>query len=359
MEILWILLVPVIWLIVAKIWLRTTFNWVEFGTSIGIITVLVVITIAGSKCGATSDTEIWNGQITKKVVDDDYFQTSYDCNCTTYSCGSKDSPRTCEKCDTCYKDHYTRSCDVYSTVGKWTLAYIDSEWRARRNAFGPPANYTACKVGDPASIEKSYTNYVQAVPQSLFHDSSKVAEQFAGQIPAYPKVHSFYKINRVLQAGVSYQQAGNLNTMLSEALIKLGASKQVNIVVVLTNINDPTYRYAIENAWLGGGKNDVIILVGLDCDKITWSDTITWALNSGNELFNVKMRDGVTDLGTLDPATFVPFVASTIESTYDRPQMKDYEYLEDEIDVPTWAIILALVFAFGGSIGLTFLFHHH
>lgn len=359
MEAFGILLVPFIWFIFAKIWLRTTFNWTEFAISIGVVTLLVTAVVAGSKWGATQDTEIWNGKVTKKEMVDDYYQTSYSCNCTT-TCSGSGSSRSCsESCDTCYTDHYTRSYDGYSTVGNWTFDSIDTEWRMRRDSFGPPASYTNCKVGEPAAREHSYTNYVQAVPQSLFHDDSTVAQDFAGKIPSYPRVHSFYKINRVLQVGVSNTHAREINSRLNQALITLGRSKQANIVVILTDIKDPTYRFAVENAWLGGEKNDVIVIIGLDGDNIVWSDTITWALNDGNELFNVTMRDGVKNLGTMDPDTFVPFVTSTISKLYDRPEMKDYEYLEDEIEPPTWALITAIILAFGGSAGLTFLFHHH
>jgi len=39
--------------------------------------------------------------------------------------------------------------------------------------------------------------------------------------------------------------------------------------------------------------------------------------------------------------------------------MKDYEYLKDDIQPPTWVIILAIIIAFGMSIGLTFYFHRN
>ena len=86
---------------------------------------------------------------------------------------------------------------------------------------------------------------------------------------------------------------------------------------------------------------------------------MTWALNAGNELFHVKLRDGVKGLGTLDPDKFVAVVTEKIEAHYDRPQMKDFEYLKDAIDPPTWVIILAILIAIGGSLGLTWVFHHH
>jgi len=86
---------------------------------------------------------------------------------------------------------------------------------------------------------------------------------------------------------------------------------------------------------------------------------MTWALNSGNELFHVTMRDGILAQKTLDADIFVPFVSQTVSKLYDRPHMKDYEYLADEIDPPNWILWLAAFFAFGGSAGLTFYFHRN
>ena len=86
---------------------------------------------------------------------------------------------------------------------------------------------------------------------------------------------------------------------------------------------------------------------------------MTWALNTGNELFHVTLRDKLLELGNVNRPEFVPAITDTIASTYDRPEMADYEYLADEIEVPTWVLWLAAFFAFGGSAGLTFFFHRH
>jgi hypothetical protein len=193
----------------------------------------------------------------------------------------------------------------------------------------------------------------------LFNNKD-ASDLYAGKIPNYPRVHSFYKINRVLNvdAKVPGELIKTINGQLNEELKALGASKQVNIVVILTEIDDPSYRYAVENAWLGGEKNDVVIFVGLDGTTITWADVMTWALNKGNELFHVKMRDGIKELGTLSAGEFTSTVTSLIAKHYDRPQMKDFEYLEEAIDPPTWVIFLSIFLAIGGSISLSVLFHY-
>ena len=41
---------------------------------------------------------------------------------------------------------------------------------------------------------------------------------------------------------------------------------------------------------------------------------------------------------------------------YNRPEMADFEYLKDEIQPPTWVIILVAFFAIGGSMIATWLF---
>ena len=351
-----LLLFPLAWPFIAKrIW-HDSINWTEMTIQIVGVCVLTAVTWQLGVYGQTQDTEIWNGQITKKEVNDGHYTTTYQCNCRTTSCGKDCSTTTC---DTCYEDHYTRSYDGLSTAGNFTFDSIDTTSRMRRNAFGPPQSYTNCVIGEPASREHSYTNYVQAVPESLFHDDSAI-NTYADKVPAYPRVHNHYKLNRVIQVGVNYAYSGNLNDKLNNALKTLGPAKQANIIVILTEIDDQSYRYAVERTWLGGEKNDIVVFIGLDGTTITWTDVMTWALNEGNELFHVTLRDELQAMKTIDDVqVFSDTVVKNVKGLYDRPEMKDFEYLKDAIDPPTWVIILAIIFAIGGSVGLTFVFHRY
>lgn len=358
MQVLWILLVPFIWFFIAKYWLRHTFTWPELGLSMLIITVGVSVMWFTGKYGKTHDVEVWNGQIMSKARHHDTWIESYSCNCSTRCSGGKTSSCT-TTCQTCHRTHYTVNWSAVSTVGSINFQHLDS-LSSGVYATPDPAVYTGCKVGEPASMEHSYVNYVKAVPESLFNNKSEtVAQQYIGRIPTYPPVHSFYRFNRVINVGASVPSSvvTDLNNFISNELRALGPAKQVNIIVVLTSIKDPSYRYAIENAWLGGKKNDVVVFVGLDQMNIVWADVMTWALNTGNEMFHVKLRDDILELKTLDPTTFVPVLVTDVTKLYDRPHMKDFQYLEDQIEPPTWVIVLVWLFAIGGSIGLTVYFH--
>lgn len=357
-----LLLFPLAWPFLAKRIFHSTINWTEMLIQIGAITLLTFGVWSAGKYGQTVDTEVWNGYVISKDRNHGHYVEPYDCHCTTKtSCSGYGKKKSCTSrrvCQTCYRDHYTVTWTADTTVGNVQFDHLDRTSRSVYSAPDPTL-YKQCIVGEPASREHTYTNYIQAVPNSLFHDASASVSPYQDKVPAYPKVYNFYRINRVVGDMSNHPMAAQINQNLNNALKTLGKEKQVNIVVILTDIDDPSYRYVVEHAWLGGEKNDAIVIVGLDGNKITWSDTITWALNKGNELFNVKMRDGVTKLGTLDPTTFSSFVVSTIKSTYDRPEMAQFAYLEDEIDPPSWVIVLAVIIAIGGSIGLTFVFHHY
>ena len=360
METLYLLLAfPLIWPFVAKrIW-QTELNWQEVGLNVVIVALVVTGVFFAGRYGKTIDTEIWNGYVISKKREEGSYVRTYSCNCYT-TCSGTGSNRSCtESCQTCFEDRYTVDWFTTTTLGKITFQSFDRSSRSVYNEPDPPA-YTRCKKGEPVAQERNYTNYVKAVPESLFHDNSKIAKRFAGMIPKYPTVYSFYHINRVINVGtkVSPETITKLNDGLGNMLKELGATKQANIIMILTKSKDPTYRYAIENAWLGGKKNDIVLMMGVDnSNHIVWADVMTWALNAGNELFHVTMRDGLQDIGVVDPAKLLPFINKTVLKLYDRPQMKDYKYLEDEIDPPFWVIMLAFILGVVGSLGLTFYFH--
>lgn len=353
-----LLLFPLAWPFIAKrIW-HYSINWTEMTIQIFVVSILTVGVWQLGVYGQTVDTEIWNGYVTSKDRDHGHYIRSYSCNCVQ-SCSGSGSSRSCTQiCQTCYEDHYTVKWTANTTVGNITFKSLDRTSRSVYNTPNP-RSYEKCVVGEPVAQERNYENLVQAVPDSLFNTTSG-DKTYKKKVPSYPKVYDFYRINRVLLVDANYPQAIVLNNALNNELKHLGKSKQVNLVVVITEIDDPSYRYAVEREWLGGEKNDVVLFFGVDGTKITWVDVMTWALNKGNELFHVTMRDGLKNIGDISKVDqLTPFISKTISELYDRPQMKDFENLRSAIDPPTWVIIIAIIVAIGGSLGLTWTFHRY
>jgi len=308
---------------------------------------IVGLAFAISHGSATSDTEIWNGQITAKERKHGEYTRSYECNCTE-TCSGTGSTRSCTKtCMTCYEDHYTVHWYAHSTLGTFTIDSLD---RTSRSVYQTPdpQRYTIIRQGEPCSKTNTYTNYVQAVPETLFKPSGETLRQrFAKLIPAYPdQVYDYYRINRFLTPGYSTPDAKLWNDSLSELLKERGPRKQVNTVVVIAKTADPNYVHALRDAWEGANKNDVVLVIGsAEWPTIDFVEVISW---TKKELFKIQLRDEVLALGTIQRQPILDVLAKQIDTTFERRRMREFEYLQAEIDPPSWLlVILALLMAVG------------
>ncbi len=311
----------------------------------------------------THDTEILNGQVTGKTREHGHYLRPYECNCRTETtCSGSGTSRTCSStrvCQTCYEDRYTVNWDCQSTIGSFDIEHLD---RSSRSVYNEPdpKRYTLISNGDPVARTNGYTNYIKAVPDSLFRPAQEsLRTRFASQIPTYPdNVYDIYRINRVVGAGISVPNADQWNAALSEMLKGLGPSYQVNAVLVFAKTNDKDYFHALQDAWINGKKNDVVLVMGVDSlsQAPLWVDVM--ALTKGS-LFQVKLIDRIQGLSSLTPETVVPALAETIRSDFKRRPMADFKYLEAEIDPPGWLMALTVVLIVGSYGGFWYYAIYH
>jgi hypothetical protein len=303
------------------------------------------------KGAKTHDTEIWNGEVTSKARTHGEYTESYQCNCRTVTSGSGKNQTTSTVCDTCYREHYTVSWDCSSNIGGF---HIDgADWLNQAVYLLPdPGRYTVIQKGDPVSKNHWYTNYIKAVPETLFRPASdSLKQQFAGQIPAYPiSIYDLYHVDRVIPVGVNMPNVHEWNVKLSEALKTLGPAKQANAVIVVTKSVDPNYFYALQDAWLNGKKNDIIIVIGAPefPGKAAWVNIMAL---TDQDIFKIKLRDDILALDSLTADSVIGALTKNTNETFKRKRMRDFAYLDAEIDPPMWLMVLAegLVFAgFGG-----------
>ena len=354
-----IILVPVLVALVARWKFDATITWKETAAQIvGVTLILSGVWLAGSYA-QTHDTEIWNGEVTNKTRHHDDYVRSYSCRCRQSCSGSGDSRSCHEVCDTCYEDHYTVEWYLDTTIGKVRLKYRDSTSR-RVYSEPDPQDYVDAYIGEPCSTTYAYTNYIKAVPDSLFNMEAAEYAQFDNLIPHYPEVYGKYHVDHVITMGMgSNVEIQDWNNYLAGKLKTLGPSSQANVIIILVNTADQTYRHALETAWLGGKKNDVIVMAGVtNYPKIDWVDTITLGQNADNGLMTVKIRDELTKLGSIENGqSFIDVVATNVDKHFDRKPMADFEYLKDDIAPADWVVILAFILAFILSAVLTVVFH--
>lgn len=301
--------------------------------------------------GMTSDTELLNGQVTGKEQVRVSCSHSYSCNCKKVtSCSGSGANRSCsttESCDTCYEHSNDYDWMLRTSVGSIEVDRVD------RQGVHTPPRYSAAKAGDPVAVTHRFTNYVLAAQHSLFNAQR---EAHAGQqwaVPAYPlAVYDLHYVDRAIPVGASVPDLREWNREIALALRELGPSKQVNIVVVLTAVTDRRYAEHLRASWLGGKKNDVVVVLGVpEYPKVQWAEVLSWTTR---EDMKVNLRDELQALPELRPAETVALVASHIAKEFERRRMRDFEYLADEIEPSTLAVLGLIALSLAAAWGTAF-----
>lgn len=325
---------------------RTELSWCEFGFVIAVNSVLLLILSVVGFHSQTTDTQILNGFVLEKSRDKVSCEHSYSCNCRQVSCGKN---CTSTKCDTCYEHSHDFEYNVKTSAGKIKIRTED------RQGVKIPSRFETVQIGEPVSLESSFTNYIKAAPESLFNIA--YLNDSENRLPEYPRVFDYYRVNRViLDEGVGdNQDFRKFNDMLNTSLKTLGMKKEVNIVTVFT-YKDKNFFEHLKGYWLGGKQNDVIVVIGLDKSdptKISWSNSFSF---SKSDLVNVKLSHNIRDLVELDVDKLHDVITHDVDNHFERMSMKEFEYLMDRIDPPTWAIVIAMLISIGFSLGLSVLF---
>lgn len=350
-----LLVLPVPW--VAKLIWPHEIKFVEVLVTILLSVLVLSCVYFAGRAGMTWDTEIWNGKITGKERTHGHYLRPYTCNCRTSCTGSGKDQSCSTTCDTCYEDRYTVDWTANSTIGPFTIEHFDSGSSSVYRS-PDPHRYSIIERNDPCSRARSFTNYVKAVPESLFHANPVLIKKFEGMIPQYPgRVYDHYHVDRALAVKVPVPDLKEWNQGISLILRELGPNKQANVIVVMVNTDDPNYQYALEGAWIGGKKNDIIVIMGItQWPQIQWVAVSSW---SKAEMFKVQLRDSIMALGEVKRDEILKLIEQHTAKSFERRHMKEFEYLANEIEPPMWVIVLALILSLLASIGASIYFYRY
>lgn len=277
----------------------------------------------------TRDSEIWNGQVLGKSSERVSCEHSYECNCYSTTDSKGNSTR---HCSTCYEHSYDVDWDVQTNIGQFEINRVD------RQGLDEPNRWSVVKPGDAVSKVNGFTNYIRGVDFSIFYRSEdNVARKWKGKLPQYPNdVRDYYHLDRFVPVGLTVPDQQRWNEGLEETLAPLGPTKQVNAVVVVVNSPDTEFASALNSEWLGGKKNDVIVVIGTThYPDIVWVRVLSW---TPHNLFKVELRERIETLGKADPGRVTWILGDEIKKEWHRRHMKDFEYLRKEIEPSGWVI---------------------
>jgi hypothetical protein len=176
-------------------------------------------------------------------------------------------------------------------------------------------------------------------------------------LPTYPQeVYDYYRMDRLLRVGaVDVQDAKGWNDDLMHLNARLGAPKQVNAIVVLARSKPREWYSALEQHWLGGKKNDAILVVSVGADmRPEWAQVMAWTTD---KVFEVKLRDAIMDLPKIEREPVMAAMVENISKHFRRKPMADFEYLESSITPSTTGWVVTMLIGLIVAGGLAYFFH--
>jgi hypothetical protein len=328
---------------------RREVNVGEFAALLAIPAIVVLIGLGIARWQSTTDVEILNGRISSKVRERVSCEHSYSCNCRTVCSGSGKNESCSTTCDTCYEHSYDIDWVIYSTIG--TRTAID---RIDRRGLDMPPRWGVAYLGEPFAASHSYTNYILANPDSVLLGGKGDVKRFASLIPPYPSnVWDYYRAQHVLNAGgAPVADWQSWEWLLREVNGDLGPMKQVNIIVLFVKTADPAYTLALKDAWVGGKKNDVVVVIGtLDGKKMEFVDVVSW---TPKFIYKIELRDTLYKIGSLDRRDdIVSAICTVTVGKYERMHMSDYKYLLRSFQPSSMAMVMLFILATALAIGFS------
>ena len=296
------------------------------------------------------DIEVLNGTIVSKAKTKVSCEHSYSCNCYE-SCSGSGKDRSCSQvCSTCYEHSYDYAWRVQTD--------LDNSFditRTDRQGLKEPPRFTQIQVGEPYSKTHHFDNYIKGSPDTLFRHQGLI-EKYQKIIPAYPStIYDYYKIDRLVVVNGAVNDFLVWDSKLREINRDLGKKKQVNVGVVVVFDQPHEYFYALEQAWLGGKKNDAIPVIGVDFrHNIQWVEVMAW---EKDPIFKIKLRDSLLDLKVLDVEMAMPVIEYSVNEYYQRKPMKDFAYLKASVTPSMTQMMIALIIGILSSIGIGIYFN--
>lgn len=344
-----LLLLPVLAGLCGLFFTKGRINWKEFAVMETAVFLVLLMGYGIATYRSTADTEIWSGRIAQKQMQRVSCSHSYPCNCRTVSCGKDCSSVVC---DTCYLHPYDQDWNVWTTNGEgMSIDRVDSQ------GLREPPRWTSAYVGEPTAVAHYFENYVKANPASILRRMG-LTQGYQQWLPPYPsKVYDYYRVDRFFSEGFNARDAKDWNWLLNQLNADLGAKKKVNIIVGLVKNPNPEYAYALEEAWIGGKKNDAIILIGVpEYPKIGWVRIISW---TKAEDFRVYLRDEIQDIGTVQKRdAIIAAIRKHVDEEFVHRKFDELKYLAASVQPGTTGTIILFLLGCALQAGLMWFFYN-
>ncbi len=219
----------------------------------------------------------------------------------------------------------------------------------------------------PATYQAVCANYVKAARPIRVRRLLELPDK--DLVRPYPPItlgtYGPIVAERIVSANVTLPPTWivEVNSSLNSALSTVGPEKQVNVIVYVANTADENFVTTIDEQWIGGKKNDVVVICGVThFPAVRFVGVLAWTHGTS---FQEKLRERIIGMETVaDGKRFASTIIDQIKQPdfaagYVRVPMREFAHLVRDIKLPWWAHLLTVIVVGVGSFLLTICFRNN
>lgn len=370
--IFWIIILLTIIGTISIQFISKQFSFLELCIQIGVVCLIFYISFFITIRNATGimDKEILSGYVTSATYEESWTERVKHTYTTTHRVGKSSYTTT----HTYYTNDY-RSPKWYvnTTLGNVNIDSI--EYNRLKTLFDneskiSDSHYNQVSIGDGKTYEVSYKGLqVSKVPKDLVyvtqqHDyenllkvsnSLFVVKAKSGKynpIP-YPYNTGYNCYTRVLNdAKLDNELIKQYNDLLNKYAGKYGRMKEMNPIIYFTD-KPQNFIWDLKYSWIIGKKNDIVMVIGVKNNKIDWCEVMCW---TKKEIFKITLKSHIESMDLKQVDINIDIIATDINKLYLRMEMKEFNYLINDITIPSkvYKIVLGLWVVLFIGLSITF-----
>lgn len=263
----------------------------------------------------------------------------------SYTCGKS----TCYRTKTRY-DYHPDNYYLKSDFG--TQSISSSDYNKASKDFGSiktsNSHFNQSSYGDGRTFEsvpnrpivhsdyESAVNYIYASKSNIIKSAEykDLEQQYKSELQQYPELiadksqYGNYNFNRVINAHLINEK---LAKKLQLELEQLSINFPGNPIIYLTSSPSRDFAYVVKGFYADANFNDAMIVLGIDSTdgtKILWTEPVSISKSAEFKVYSTNLTDNFEDL--------IPKYAEVLKMHWKKPNLEDYKYLANDIDLPLW-----------------------
>jgi hypothetical protein len=196
------------------------------------------------------------------------------------------------------------------------------------------------------TTKRLYQNYIKAGNSNSIFKLERIGDDTAKELGLFKYPNIIDKAqNPIMGKNVSIKDT----QMIRYINAVKGKSKQFRMYILCFK-HDEFYKSEKQRSyWQNGNKNEFVVCIGLKNDSVVWTNAFSWCDEPKLEILT---RNYFIENPKLDIYQYGIWLSPKIDKYWKRKEFKDFNYINIELTLPQYILLLILVLIFNISMSI-------